>query len=69
MESKKKTSRLIILFLLGSLLLNFPILSLFNSKGFLLDVPLLYLYIFTVWTLLVVLIGLIMRKTPDTEKP
>ena len=68
METKNKTHRLISLFLLGSLLLNFPILSLFNFKGFLVGVPLLYLYIFSAWALLIVLIGLIMRKTPDKQK-
>ena len=68
MESKNKTNRLIGLFILGCLLLNFPILSLFNLKTFLMGVPLLYLYIFTAWILLVVLIGIIMRKTPDVEK-
>jgi len=69
MESKNKTHRLISLFILGSLLLNAPILSLFNVKGFLMGIPLLYLYIFTAWALLVVLIGLVMRKTTDKEKP
>jgi len=68
MESKNQTNLLISLFILGSLLLNFPILSLFNLKGFLMGVPLLYFYIFTAWALLVVLIGLIMRKTTDREK-
>lgn len=68
MDSKNKTNRLVSLFILGSLLLNFPILSLFNLKEFLMGVPLLYLYVFTVWALLVVLIGLIMRKIPDKEK-
>jgi hypothetical protein len=69
MDSKNKTNRLISLFIVGCLLLNFPILSLFNIKGFLMGIPLLYLYIFTAWALLVVFIGLIMRKTPDREKP
>lgn len=31
-------------------------------------VPLLYLYIFAAWALLVLLIGLIMRKAPDKKK-
>jgi hypothetical protein len=32
------------------------------------SVPLLYVYIFAAWTILVVLIGLVMRKKTDKEK-
>ena len=68
MAAKNKTIRLVSLFLLGSLLLNFPLLSLFNLKGFLMGIPVLYLYIFSAWVLLVLLTGLVMRETPDKEK-
>ena len=48
--------RLIAAFLLGMLLLNYPLLSLFNLPRLVLGVPVLYAYIFLVWGLLIVLI-------------
>ena len=41
--------RLAGLFLLGLLLFNFPLLSLFNRPVMVLGVPLLYLYLFVAW--------------------
>ena len=42
--------RLGLLFLLGILLLNFPILAIFHQPQTLLGIPVLYLYLFGVWT-------------------
>ena len=55
--------RLFGLFLLGYILFNYPILSIFNSEKFLFGIPLLYLYMFAVWLLLIVLIVLVTRFT------
>ena len=55
--------RLFGLFLLGCILFNYPILSLVNRDTFLLGIPLLYLYMFSVWMLLIVLILLVTRLT------
>jgi hypothetical protein len=54
-----RTTRLIGLFLLGYLLFNHPIISLFNLPQMVLGIPLLYGYIFAVWVLLIVLVALI----------
>ena len=54
-----RTKRLIGLFLLGYLLFNHPIISLFNLPRMVLGIPLLYGYIFAVWVLLIVLVALI----------
>jgi len=59
-EAKRKT-RLICLFLLGMLLLNYPLLSLFNLPRLVMGIPLVYVYIFSVWGLLIVLVGLAAR--------
>ena len=56
-----RAKRLIGLFLLGYLLFNHPIISLFNQPQMVLGIPLLYGYIFSVWVLLIVLMALIVR--------
>jgi len=40
---------LIAAFMLGAVLFNYPILSLFNKEGSVLGVPLLYVFIFVAW--------------------
>ncbi len=55
----RRTTRLIGLFLLGYLLFNHPMISLFNLPCMVMGIPLLYAYIFGVWVLLIVLVALI----------
>lgn len=57
-----KNRRLISLFLLGCLLFNYPILSIFDLPKMVLGIPLLYLYILCAWVLLILLVGLITSK-------
>jgi hypothetical protein len=57
-----KGPRLVALFLLGFLLLNYPLLHLFSGPGELLGVPLLYAYIFVVWALLIGLMALVVER-------
>jgi len=57
-ESGAKGQRLIALFVLGSLLFNYPVLSLFNVSAQALGVPVLYAYIFVAWALLIALMAL-----------
>jgi hypothetical protein len=45
--------RLVAIFVLGCVLLNFPILSLFSRREEVLGIPLLYVYVFGAWSLLV----------------
>lgn len=52
-----KGQRLIALFVLGSLLFNYPVLSLFNVAAVAFGVPVLYAYIFAAWALLVALMA------------
>lgn len=54
-HESNKNKRLIGVFLLGALFFNFPLLSLFNHKSYVLGVPLLYLYIFSIWILVIVM--------------
>jgi hypothetical protein len=52
-------------FLLGCLLLNYPFLSLFNKPGEILGVPLLYVYIFAAWAVLIMLMAYVIEKRRD----
>jgi hypothetical protein len=61
--------RLVGLFLLGMLLFNFPLLHLFNRPVLVLGIPLLYLYLFVAWSLIIFLILAISRAKPDTPFP
>ena len=54
-DRRLTAQRLVALFLLGWILFNFPILSLFNHQGDVFGVPVLYAWLFGVW---MVLIGL-----------
>jgi hypothetical protein len=60
-----KGQRLAALFLLGSLLLNYPLLDLFAGTSHVLGIPVLYAYVFAVWALLIALMALAVEKGGD----
>lgn len=51
-----KHRRLVGLFLLGWVLYNYPILSLFNLPASFFGIPILYCYIFAAWAGLILLV-------------
>ena len=57
-----KGQRLAALFLLGFLLLNYPLLDLFVGPSLVLGIPVLYAYVFIVWVLLIGLMALAVEK-------
>ncbi len=57
--------RLAATFLLGCVLLNFPILFLFSRPTEVAGIPLLYAYVFGVWFLLVGIMALVIERTRD----
>jgi len=60
--------RLIGLFLIGAIGFSPPVLTLFNKPLLVAGVPLLYLYLFALWLLLVVLAGLVVNQlAPNGE--
>ncbi|MEN8135377.1 MAG: hypothetical protein ABFS18_07540 [Thermodesulfobacteriota bacterium] len=71
-EQKRINERLIGLVCLGIIALNYPLLGLFSKKLLFWGVPLLYLYIFSLWFLFIMVLALVMRKrssstsTPET---
>jgi hypothetical protein len=64
-QSQMPGQRLVAVFLLGGLLLNYPILFLFDRHDEVFGIPLLYFYIFCVWTALIVLMGCIAERAGD----
>ena len=61
----KKSKRLVALFLFGFVLLNYPILSLLNISAMVFGLPLLYIYIFGVWGLLILLAALVVSRSKE----
>ena len=49
--------RTLAIFFLGLLLFNPPVLSLFSNDSRIGDVPVLYIYLFAAWALLIVFMG------------
>ena len=59
---------LLFLFLLGVLLFNPPLLSIFDIPQQLFGIPLLYIYLFACWGALLLLVALIVEKGDDREQ-
>jgi hypothetical protein len=57
-----KGQRLVALCILGVLLFNYPMLAVFNVASTIFGIPLLYVYIFVVWTLLTACMAYVVEK-------
>jgi hypothetical protein len=55
--------RPVALFLFGTLLLNYPLLPLFNGSGTLFGIPALYAYIFVAWMALIGLLAVTIGRS------
>jgi hypothetical protein len=68
-ESVKRSGitgqRLAAIFLLGCILLNYPILSLFSRPGGIAGIPLLYAYLFGAWAALIGLMAVAVERPRD----
>jgi hypothetical protein len=62
-KHRRKGERLIALALLGFLLFNYPLPSLFSTERTVFGVPVLYAYLFASWGLLIGLMALVLRKS------
>lgn len=58
-EPTLKGQRLVALFLLGCLMLNYPIMSLFAGPALYSGIPGIYLYLFAAWGVIIVAMALI----------
>lgn len=57
--------RLIFLFLLGVVLFNPPMLSIFNLPDYLFGIPRLYVYIFACWGALLLVLAVVIERSGD----
>ncbi len=67
-RSSMTSERLASLFLLGVLLFNPPLLSIFDFPDYVLGIPVLYIYLFTAWAVLVVLMALTIESAAAAEE-
>jgi hypothetical protein len=65
---KRTAEKLALLFVLGGLLLNFPVLAIFNRATTLAGIPVLYLYLFGVWCAGIVAVAVLARARWDDEE-
>lgn len=72
MRQQSKES-IIILFVVGALVLNYPFLDLFDRAWLPFGIPLLYLYLYLVWLVIIVLLIVIVERSeiraPDHPEP
>jgi hypothetical protein len=61
-QASTTSERLAVLFALGNLLFNYPLLTIFNHAETIWGVPLLYAYVFGAWGTLIVLMALAVEK-------
>jgi hypothetical protein len=62
-KQRRKAERLVALALLGFLLFNYPLLSIFSTETTVFGIPLLYAYLFASWGLLIGLMALVVRRS------
>lgn len=61
--------RLVGLFLIGAAAFSPPVLTLFNKPLLVVGIPLLYLYLFALWIVLVVLAGVVVTQLVPNGEP
>lgn len=61
-NATRRSERLVALFVLAALLFNYPILSLFAGDSLVFGLPLLYVYLFVAWGVVIGLTGWILRR-------
>ena len=54
-----RSQRFVAICMIGLLLFNYPLLALFNVPGTLFGVPVLYVYVFVAWAVLIALMGFV----------
>jgi hypothetical protein len=65
---KRVAEKLALLFVLGAVLINFPVLAIWNRAWTIAGIPVLYLYLFGVWLAAILAIFVLARsRWPDEE--
>jgi hypothetical protein len=60
--SSRKRQQLVGLFLLGCLMFNYPLITLFDRPELVLGVPVLYAYLFGAWALIIAMVAVIVER-------
>lgn len=60
---RERLETIVVLFVAGTLALNYPLLAIFNRLLLPFGIPLLYLYLFLVWLAIIVFVAVIMERT------
>jgi len=63
----RRGQRLLFLAVVFVVLLNFPLLTIFDHDGRVAGVPVLYLYVLLLWVLLVALTGWLVREKQEDQ--
>jgi protein-S-isoprenylcysteine O-methyltransferase Ste14 len=61
-------AKLVLLFVLGIFVLNFPVLAIFNRSDTLAGIPVLYLYLFGVWVAGIAAVWVLARARWEDEE-
>lgn len=67
MPERRKSPKLILLFVILFLLLSFPILKLVNIPERIAGIPLLYAYVFLVWIIGIIALAFTIEFTPKSS--
>jgi len=65
--SKKQGERLAGMLLIGLLMLNYPLLSIFSRPLLWFGIPALYVYLFVFWALFIGLAALVLEKRESSD--
>ena len=69
MKQKLESQRLLALFALGCLLLNFPLLMLWDRDLSLWGLPLFPLALFLLWAVLIAVLAWVVERAPASDEP
>ena len=64
-RSRLTGQRLVAIFLFGCVLLNYPLLLLFNRAAMVFGIPLLFVYIFLAWAGLIALMAWVIERRAE----
>ena len=62
MPTERLVEGLVVLFIAGALVFNYPLLALFDHLFLLFGAPLLYAYLFLAWLAVIILLAVIVDK-------
>lgn len=68
-EKERQNDQLVVLFLLGVLAMNYPLLAMFDRSFSWQGIPVLYLYLFGSWLLFIFLLAITLSKRSRSKPP